>query len=853
VFSYDANDNLLTLTDPDLAVISNTYDANDNRLSTTDKNGNLHQYAYDQKDLLTVTTDPLLATTVQGYDLLNRRTSLQDKRGNTTQFSYDAAGRLVTVTDALTNQNSFSYDAKGNRLSATDPLGHTTSYVYDALDRLVTETDPLGNTSTSGYDALGRVISTTNANGQTTSFVYDALGRLVEVQDANGGVVTYTYDQVGNRTAMTDPNGNATTYAYDDLNRLQTKTEALGNVTQYQYDGVGNLVQVDKPNGVVIQYAYDNLDRLSIITYPDASTVTFSYDANGNRLQMVDSLGTQTYQYDALDRRTSHTDPFGNVVGYGYDANGNRTSLVYPGGNTVTYSFDALNRMATVTDWLGNLTQYEYDDASRLILTTNANGTTASYSYDDADRLATLGNHQSDDSLISSYEYTLDKLGNRLQEAREEPSVVILSPTGTSYSLDIENRLTEINGVPNTYDENGNQLSQGAEAIVFDFEDRPVQRLSGATTSTFSYDALGERYERSIGASYTRFVLDTNSTLSNVMAELDSSNTVVAWNVFGIGLVSRISATEEVFFYHYDPRGSAVAVTRSDESLAATYAYDPFGSVVSSFGLLESPYTFLAQQGVQAEAESLYYVRARYYDSVARRFISKDRRDGLDRDTQSANLYVYAANNPVRLVDVSGFSPQEGTIPDDGLTIPLVLNGLSVTAASTPAVSRGKDFAFAPSVPLTSDPSVENYTVGSADVLLPGEYVEKSVCIVLCKRTRRGKSFAGVRYEKTTWEVGLGLGGGVKIGQSTEDPVSGRTGKLNLVSVDTGVLGKYEVGSDAAVKWGAPLGIVELEQDFFDRDTRGLGDAETALGIRLEVSGSLGSFSNTTVYGGGSW
>jgi len=54
------------------------------------------------------------------------------------------------------------------------------------------------------------------------------------------------------------------------------------------------------------------------------------------------------------------------------------------------------------------------------------------------------------------------------------------------------------------------------------------------------------------------------------------------------------------------------------------------------------------------EGNGLQYIRARYYDPEAGRFISKDPRAGSDGDGQSLNRYVYALNNPVILVDING-------------------------------------------------------------------------------------------------------------------------------------------------------------------------------------------------------
>ena len=44
----------------------------------------------------------------------------------------------------------------------------------------------------------------------------------------------------------------------------------------------------------------------------------------------------------------------------------------------------------------------------------------------------------------------------------------------------------------------------------------------------------------------TRFVLDTNTALTNVLMDTDSSGTPLAYNVYGQGLIARILTDESV-------------------------------------------------------------------------------------------------------------------------------------------------------------------------------------------------------------------------------------------------------------------------------------------------------------------
>lgn len=526
------------------------------------------------------------------------------------------------------------------------------------------------------YDAVGRSVQLKDAKGMITSFTYDDLGRLIQVTDANGGTVNYAYDKVSNRTAMTDPNGNTTTYTYDALNRLVKKTEPLG-VYQYAYDAVGNRISMTDPNKNTINYTYDELNRLIKITYPDDSAVSFSYDANSNRLKMIDSLGMTNYQYDALNRLTGYTDPFGKAVGYGYDANGNRTTLTYPDGKTVNYTYDTLNRLVSVKDWLNKTTTYSYDTVGRLSGIANANNTAVAYTYDDAGRFTGLKNSKSDATVISSYAFTLDAVGNHSQSVQNEPLSPNIANQNITYVYDTENRLTSAGGAAVTHDANGNMTGKGSDTFAHDYNDRLMQSNIAGVVSQYSYDGLGNRLAKTEGGKTTRYVLDVNGSLSKILAETDGSGNITAYYVHGIGLMSKVLPDETAYYYHYDSRGSTIALTDSAQTITDAYAYDPFGKVANSTGSTSNPFKYVGRYGVMDEGNGLSYIRARYYASELGRFITKDLKAGNDKDGQSLHRYIYALNNPVRLVDVSGFTAKEvkgTTSNNNGSSDPIFLH-----------------------------------------------------------------------------------------------------------------------------------------------------------------------------------
>lgn len=651
-FTYDAADNLLSVTAPLGQVTMFAYDANGNRTTVTDARGTSTVYAYNQNNRLITVTNGLGGVVSFAYDGADQRVSVTDQRRNSTSFGYDAAGRMTSRANALGQVTQFAYDANGNLTALTNAVGKASTYTYDPMNRRMSITDALGHVALASYDPVGRLAATTDANGRATTYAYDALGRLVHVTDPAGGGASFAYDAVGNRTQVTDPKGHSTTFTYNANNRLLTRSDAVGSTWTYGYDAASRRVNRIDAKGATTIYSYDANDRVVAITYPGPSAVSFEYDASGNRVAMSDGLGSSSFQYDKLNRLVSTTDPFGNVVTYAYDAAGNRVAIGYPGSKQVTYTYDALNRMATVTDWLNGTTQYAYDAAGDLETAFLPNGSTADYVHDDAQRLVGLVNARADHSYIAGYALGLDAAGNRIQITPQGTLAPIFGTATNTYAYDNANRLTSLDGIPGTSDANGNQTAQPGATYAYDFEDRLVA-ISGGTAQ-YRYDGLGLRREASRSGITTRYVLDSSSAMSNVLAETDTAGAPIAYYVHGLGLVSRITPDGGVRHYHYDPVGSTVALTDGDGNVTDRYAYDPFGQLRNQQGATANPFRYVGRFGVMHEGDALLFMRARYYNPQLGRFISQDRIPPFDGGTQSLNRLIYAEDDPVHRMDPLG-------------------------------------------------------------------------------------------------------------------------------------------------------------------------------------------------------
>ncbi len=629
------------------------------------------------------------------YDAYGNQTGVIDPRFSAqptppkTVLTYDLGGRMETMTNELNHTTHYTYDGQNNVLSVSDHLTNTTSNTYDAKGNLQTVTDanrqPVGAGPETGVDECGDKGTGDGENDDwpddeiaddgcpSAIYVYDDADRLVEVIDALGNSTVYDYDDNGNRTSVINARGKPTTYVYDALNRLETVTDPLDRDTTYSYDAAGNVDQRTDARGLVTDYTYDALNRLTDIDYVGSSDfVDYTYDAVGNRKTMNGPTGLTTYDYDDLERPITVTTTGSGSVRYWYDNVGNRSRITYPDNKSVTYSYDKAGNLKTVTDWLSKQTVYDYDDAGNLTDTDLPNGVDTDYTYDDAGRLESVLNVGPGPTTISSFDYTLDAVGNRtemvdlvgthsyeydalyrLTEVKypdEETDTYTYDAVGNrltkdtdDYTYDDADQLTNLEGMPFGYDENGNQTSRGTQPYVDDFAYDHENRLVGADINYlafgYSYNGDGLRMRQQVfGQPTTNYTWDVAAGLPVVLQ--DGDNTYV----YGLDLISATDGGGVQTYFLYDGLGSTSDLTDGSGNVVDGYTYDVFGALRSgSPGATDFLFT-----GEQRDADSgLYYLRARYYDPEIGRFLSRD-------PARGGHPYGYVANNPVRYVDPSG-------------------------------------------------------------------------------------------------------------------------------------------------------------------------------------------------------
>lgn len=656
-YTYDDNDNVLEITDPLNRTVEYTYDSNNQLLSIQNKKGFITSYIYDKKGRKISETNPKRGITTYTYDIMDNLISKTDPTGNIISYTYDLKNRKIGLTNAL-GTTQYQYDPVGNLIKIIDPENVSVEYSFTGTNKKVSQKDGLGNVTEFAYDNNDNQISVTDPKNRVTNYGYAAMNRLITVIDALNNITSLTYDYNGNKTSLTDPNGHTQLNIYDASSRLINTTDASGNEMVFEYDSIGNITGITKPTGTITK-DYDRANRVINIFNSSGDNYTFEYDDNDNITSMSNNTGTSVMTYDSLNNLVQYQDPYGKTISYEYDKIGRRSSITYPGNKTVLYSYDDANNLSTVTDWLNQVFTYAYDKAGRNSQLTYPNGTSCKYEYDQAGRLISRIYYNSDDKIISGNYFTLDETGNRIsdQAMGEIPSVT--SSTSRSYSYEDDDRMLSDSIWTFSNDNSGNRIGEtnGSVAISYTFSvDNLLTGLTdtSGTNYSYNYNPLGHRLLKTDGTVSTRYVLDISTNLSKVLQITDENGTLISDFVHGLGLLEKIDASGNPFYYHFDAQHNTYFLTDQNAATTDTYAYDPFGTLLTHTGASDQSFTFLGEFGVEQESPALYYIRARYYDSVNGRFLSKDTYEYDLNDPQSINRYVYGLNNSLINYDPSG-------------------------------------------------------------------------------------------------------------------------------------------------------------------------------------------------------
>jgi RHS repeat-associated protein len=640
-----------------------------------------------------------------------------DELGYRTEYRYDALGRRIATIYADNTPNDLAdnpisqtaYNAVGEVTQSIDALGRVTRYQYDDLGQLTTTKFADGTETIDEYDNLGRKIAVIDQNGNKSKYQYDALDRLIGVVNALDATTSYNYDEIGRLLSIKDAEGRTTTYEYDDLGRRIATILPLGQRSTTSYDAIGNAIFTTDFNGRTTTFSYDAQNREISKLFQDGSKVIYGYTIDGllDITTMFGSNGQATAIYDQdydiqgrLIKRTDIIDGVSRSIQYGYDLASNKTSVTTASSIT-TYTYDEQNRLDLVK--LNGILQadYDYDLVNNLIQTTFGNGTRETRGYDLLNHLNLIKTSRiNDNTQLSKYIYTLDKVGNRTQaqETQNGQSRTVKYQYDATYRLIQEEVIDPDHGnrvSSYVYDKVGNRLTQTVNNTTtvysYDHNDRLLsEAVNGSITDTYTYDNNGSTLTKIEGISLTTYTWNDDKRLvrANVNGTqveytyndggirvssinngvetrylLDEGGVAQVWEEYsptsdvkvsydyGYNLISQTQSSR-TSYYVVDGLGSTRLLIDDQGQILNSYDYDGFGKTINTSGSESNKYQFAGEQFDATLGD--YYLRQRFYDTETGRFVRRDTYEGDIENSMSLHKYIYADNNSINSTDPSG-------------------------------------------------------------------------------------------------------------------------------------------------------------------------------------------------------
>ena len=616
-FTTDANGRIVLIKDAAGRMVSFAYTGDGRLLGQTNADGLIVLYGYDDAGNLTSiawyggetriaytgdTEFPAVAsvTTPDGairqYDTPRTPEEIRvtDGKGDATWYTSSALGLLQSVADAAGNIITYSYDAAGNRVLALNAAGEATSFTYDFRNNLTGITDDANNRWSATY-STGGATRITDPNKNIWTLTYDPSGNLVSVTDPRTFTVNASRNAAGQILSLADQKGNKSAYQYNADGLMTGFTDALGNKWSYDYDGAARPSARTDPAGVTVKATYTSGNRIAGLSAGDVQT---SFDYSG-------------MQRDSLNRLASYTDSNGNRLTYTYDAAGQLSGMTLPGGKTVAYQYDHLHRLSKVSDWQGNFALYRYDAAGWPVSLSVSGGPVAIYQYDGARRLRAIVSTGPDGTPVAGYRYSVDPSGNRTSVSALEPNTTAVPRKSYVYSFDAANRpISRDDGMTYRYDTRGNLTSiEGGRSVKFNYDAfGRLQSLGGDAGGAYGYDATGLRARRDD----RRVVYDLSGEGPRVVMETDASGAPIAWYVYGLGLLWKVTADGTPYFYHFDGDGNTVALSNPTAGVVNTYRYDAQGRLASANEGVENMFRAHGESGWMDDGNGLLFTGSQF-------------------------------------------------------------------------------------------------------------------------------------------------------------------------------------------------------------------------------------------------